>query len=165
MKTYAILLFFLLMNMNTTENKPVPKIDPVKYAGKWYVIGLIPTKFDRTWQNTTETYTLNSKGDYDIYTTYTKKGKDKSVRSKGFLNPKLGNAVWKVQFVWPFRADYWVIEYGEDYSYTVVGHPKNKFLYIMSRQPSMSDSLYGAITERCKAKGYDTDKLRKQSQK
>jgi apolipoprotein D and lipocalin family protein len=76
----------------------------------------------------------------------------------------MGNAAWKVQFVWPFRADYWVIEMGEDYSYTVVGHPKHKFLFIMARRPEMSDSLYSAITARCDAKGYDTDKLRKQSQ-
>lgn len=164
MKMHIIILCLLLMNASPTENKPVPKIDPVKYAGKWYVIGWIPTKYDRRWQNTTETYTLNKKGDYDICTTYTRKGKNKSVRSKGFLNHEKGDAAWKVQFVWPFRADYWVIEMGEDYSYTVVGHPKHKFLFIMARQPSMSDSLYGAITERCKAKGYETDKLRKQVQ-
>jgi apolipoprotein D and lipocalin family protein len=162
-----LILFSMLATLTpaVTENKPVPKIDPVKYAGKWYVIGWIPTMYDRKWQNTTETYTLNRKGDYDIYTTYTRKGKNKSVRSKGFLNAAAGNATWKVQFVWPFRADYWVIELGEDYSYSVVGHPKNKFLFIMARQPQMNDSLYGAITERCKAKGYDTDQLRKQVQK
>ena len=90
------------MNMiaiNPAVNKPVEYMDPARYAGKWYVIGWIPTIYDPKWQNTTETYTLNEKGDYDIYTEYTRKEKRKSVRSKGFLNRKRGNATWKVQFV------------------------------------------------------------------
>lgn len=174
MKTHLILLACFVMTTAFTPtgvkqpdlaNKPVDKIDPVKYAGKWYVIGWIPTKWDRKWTNTAETYTLDKKGNYDIFTTYTREGEDKSVRSKGFLNEKKGNAAWKVQFLWPFRADSWVIECGEDYSYSVVGHPHHKFLYIMGRKPAMSDSLYGSITARCKAKGYETDNLRKQAQR
>ena len=153
-----------VISINAAENKPIDHMDPTRYAGKWYVIGWIPTVYDKNWQNTTETYTLNEKGDYDIYTTYTRKGKPKSVRSKGFLNRKRGNAVWKVQFVWPFRADYWIIELREDYSYTVVGHPKHKFLFIMAREPEMSESLYDAIVRRCNAKGYNTAKLKRHIQ-
>jgi apolipoprotein D and lipocalin family protein len=164
MKNILVLLFMITLTKPQTINQPITKMDPVKYVGKWYVIGWIPTVYDRKWSNCTETYRLNKKGDYNIYTTYTVGQKNKSMRSKGFLNPEKGNAAWKVQFVWPFRADYWIIEMGEDYSYTVVGHPKHKFLFIMARKPVMSDSLYGAVTERCKEKGYETDKLRKQVQ-
>jgi apolipoprotein D and lipocalin family protein len=149
---------------STLTNQPVKNVDLERYSGKWYVVGFIPTSFDKDWDYTTETYTLNKKGDYDIYTTYRKNDKEKDVRSKGFIS-KRSNAEWKVQFVWPFRADYWVIELADDYSWTVVGHPKQKFLYIMSRTPQMNETLYQEITARCREKGYDTKKLRKQLQK
>ncbi|MDQ3111654.1 MAG: lipocalin family protein [Bacteroidota bacterium] len=147
-----------------TASTTVDTVDLNKYSGKWYVIGLLPTSYDKNWDYTTETYTLNKKGDYDIYTTYRKNGKDKSVRSKGFINENSGNKKWKVQFVWPFRADYEIIELGQDYSYTVVGHPQKKFLYIMSRTSKMDDSLYNAIVKRCAENGYETAKMRKQAQ-
>ena len=146
------------------NNQPLAHVDLHAYAGKWYVIGYIPTGFDKKWEYTTESYALNKNGGYSIFTTYRKNGKDKNLRSKAFIDAASGNAKWKVQFFWPFRADYWVIEHDEQYTYTVVGHPKHHFLYIMSRRPQMSDSLYNEIVARCSAKGYAIQKLRKQKQ-
>ena len=163
MRFHFFCLLLLLMDTDH-KNQPVANVDLHAYAGKWYVIGFIPTSFDRRWNYTTESYALNKKGGYNIFTTYRKNGKTKTVRSKAFIDAASGNAKWKVQFVWPFRADYWVIEHDDAYTYTVVGHPKHHFLYIMSRQPRMSDSLYNAISARCSTKGYDISRLRKQQQ-
>lgn len=135
------------------------------YSGKWYVIGFIPTAFDKNWDYTTENYTLDKNGNYSIYTSYRKfNGREHTVRSKGFIQKNSGNAKWKVQYIWPFSVNYWIIELCDDYSYAVVGHPHKKFLYIMSRTPVMREELYQAIAERCKKKGYGIDKLRKQKQ-
>jgi apolipoprotein D and lipocalin family protein len=41
----------------------------------------------------------------------------------------------KAQFIWPFKAGYWVVELADDYSYVVVGHPDKKYLFIMARDP------------------------------
>jgi apolipoprotein D and lipocalin family protein len=143
----------------------VSHVDLSMYSGKWYVIGCIPTLFDRNWDYTTENYTMNKNGYFDICTSYrSKKGRLKSVWSKGFFNRASGNAKWKVQYLWPFKANYWIIELCDDYSYVVVGHPKNKFLYIMSRTPQMRDDKFDAIAMRCRNKGYDISKLRRQKQ-
>lgn len=141
----------------------VNSIDLEKYACKWFVIACIPTSFDKDWNNVTEAYTLNKKGNIDIYTTYTKGNdqKQKDVRSKGFPNKNSKNISWKVQFVWPFRADYLIEEIDNNYFYTVVGHPKKKFLYIMNRTGTMGDIQYKEILERCAKKGYDISKIRK----
>ncbi len=154
----------VLATMLTTAHEPVKQVDLKKYSGSWYVIGYIPTSFDKKWNYTIEKYTLNEKGGYDIYTTYkVDDGEVKGVKSKAFIDEKLASK-WKVQFVWPFRADYWVIELADDYSYTVVGHPKHSFLYIMSRKPKMDETLYKEIVARCVEKGYDAKKIRKQLQ-
>ncbi|PBQ34136.1 hypothetical protein CNR22_20945 [Sphingobacteriaceae bacterium] len=141
-------------------------VDLNKFSGKWYVIATIPTGFDKEWDYTTETYTLNKKGKIDIYTTYCKKGeeKEKSVKSKGFPNKETFNISWKVQFVWPFKADYLIEELSPDYTYVVVGHPKKKFLYIMNRSGKMGQIQYNEIVERFKERGYDVSKLQKVKQ-
>ncbi|MBA3972265.1 MAG: lipocalin family protein [Bacteroidetes bacterium] len=139
------------------------EIDLQKYSGKWYVIGTIPTRYDKDWNYITETYTMRSDGDIDIYTTYRKKGDKeiKDLKSKGFPISEQNNLKWKVQFIWPFKVDYLIEELADDYSYVVVGHPKQKFLYIMSRNPQMDTTLYASIVERCHQKGYDIAKIRK----
>lgn len=165
MKKLTILLL-LILQLSCMAQETVKQVDLKKYAGKWYVIGFIPTLFDKKWNYTTESYTLNEKGDYDIYTTYrkTKDDRMRSVRSKGFIDKSSGNAKWKVQFVWPFKADYWVIQLADDYSYTIVGNAKKSFLYIMSRTPTLSETTYNKLVEYCKNSGYNISKLRKQQQ-
>ncbi|HRG37281.1 MAG TPA: lipocalin family protein [Bacteroidia bacterium] len=162
-----IFIIATIIQLKAMGQETVKHVDVKKYEGKWYVIGFIPTLFDKKWNYTTETYTLNEKGDYDIYTTYKKTATDKirNVKSKGFIDKTSGNAKWKVQFVWPFKADYWIIELADDYSYTVVGNPKQSFLYIMSRTSTLPDSIYNKLIENCKKKGYDVSKLRRQEQR
>lgn len=150
--------------ISTVENIPVERLDLQRYAGKWFSLSSIPTSLDRKWKETTETYTLNENGYYNVLTTY-KKNDDpevKSIKSKLFVVEGTNNTELKAQFVWPFKVDYWVIELAEDYSYTVIGHPEQKYLFIKSRQPSIDKKLYDDIVERCKTRGYDTDKLVKQ---
>lgn len=164
MKLLTCLILLLTITMSKLPAQSPPKeIDLFKYSGKWYVIGVIPTRFDKDWDYVTENYTVMKNGKIDIYTTYIKHGeaKTKSVTSKGFPKKTKNNVAWKVQFVWPFRADYLIEEIAEDYSYTVVGHPKKKFLYIMNRSGKMEAALYKSVVDRFTERGYDMSQLRK----
>lgn len=163
MKLITSLLFLFAIMNSTSAQTPPQSIDLFKYSGKWYVIGVIPTRFDKEWEYVTENYTVKKNGKIDIYTTYIKQGgtKIQSVKSKGFPKKSTGNVAWKVQFVWPFRADYLIEEIAEDYSYVVVGHPKKKFLYIMNRTGKMDEALYTTIVKRFSEKGYDITQLKK----
>lgn len=150
--------------VNFTQYPVMPEqLDLHKYSGKWYVIGTIPTRFDKDWNYITETYTIRHDGTIDIYTTYKKPGSPdkKELRSKGFPLKEENNLKWKVQFFWPFKVDYLIEEIAKDYSYVVIGHPRKKFLYIMSRNSSMDPLNYNAIVKRCKEKGYNTSEIRK----
>lgn len=152
----------LIVNSGIAQTT-LKNIDLDKFSGKWYVIATIPTKFDKEWNYVTETYTLNKKGNIDIYTTYLKESdsKQRSVRSKGFPVKGANNVKWKVQFVWPFKADYLIEEIDTNYFYTVVGHPKKKFLYIMNRSGKMGEIQYNELLERFAKKGYDISKIRR----
>nr|WP_199077272.1 lipocalin family protein [Pedobacter sp. ASV19] len=149
------------------DNIPVEKVDVLSYAGKWYSLCSIPTFLDKHWRQTIETYVIHPDGYYAVFTTYKVIGeqKQKYIRSKLFAVKGTGNAIYKAQFVWPFKVDYWVIELAEDYSYVVIGHPKHKYLFIMARKPQLEDQLLSDIIARCKEKGYDTTKLVSQEHK
>jgi apolipoprotein D and lipocalin family protein len=69
------------------------------------------------------------------------------------------NAKLKVSFFWPFWGDYWIIDLGRDYEYAVVGHPGRKYLWILSRTPSMEPAAYEGVLERLRVQGYDTSRL------
>ena len=72
------------------------------------------------------------------------------------------NARIKVSFFWPFRSEFWVIGLGKEYEYTVVASPNRKYLWIMSRTPSMSDELYADIMKDVEQQGFDTKNVIKE---
>jgi len=142
-------------------NKPVVKVDLNKFSGKWYSLSSIPTMFDKDTKETTTNYTLNKDGYYNVVT-IAKKGEDnevKTYKSKLFPDKDDNAAQMKAQFIWPIKVDYWVIDIADDYSYAVVGHPDFKFLFIMSRKPTMPQGEFDKIVAKCKAMGYPVDKL------
>jgi apolipoprotein D and lipocalin family protein len=149
------------------DNTPVEKVDIMSYAGKWYSIYSIPTFMDKNWRETTETYVIHPDGYYAVFTTYKALGEDEQryLRSKLFVVRGTNNAELKAQFVWPVKIDYWIIELAEDYSYVVIGHPKHKHLFIMSRKPFLDQELANEVIERCQARGYDISKLIAQEHK
>ena len=69
------------------------------------------------------------------------------------------NTKWKVQFIWPLKADYWVIDLGDDYEYAVVGQPKRGYLWILSRTPTLAPDVLDGILRRLCDNGYDPSKL------
>jgi len=77
------------------------------------------------------------------------------------VQPNSGNAKLKVQFFFPIRAKYWIIDLADDYSYAVVSHPSRKYLWILSRTPHMSDTVYAGIIARLKEKGLDISRLKR----
>ncbi|MBK0381173.1 lipocalin family protein [Mucilaginibacter segetis] len=162
MKTLYVTLILFFSSFTGIPNKPVDSVDLHRFAGKWYSLYSIPTYFDKGTRETTTTYNWNAKKEYyNVVTTY-KKGNDPgvhSVNSKLFQVEGTHNAEMKAQFLWPYKVDYWVIELADDYSYVVVGHPDHKYLFIMSRTPSIDKNLLQHIISRCKAMGYPVEKL------
>ena len=142
----------------------VPRVDLQKYAGKWFEIASFPQSFQKGCYCTTAEYTLHEKG-YVIVENRCNKGsvdgKQSYIRGKAFVEKGSGNAKLKVQFFWPFKGKYWIIDLADDYSYAVVSNPNRKYLWILSRTPTIGVTLYGQILERLELKGFDISKLQK----
>ena len=159
-------LFFLLnlsiQSVKTQTLQTVPYVDVNKYMGKWYEIASFPQRFQKGCHCTTAQYTLSEKG-YVIVENRCNKdsigGRESYIKGKAFVEKNSGNAKLKVQFFWPFRAKYWIIDLAEDYSYAVVSHPNKKYLWILSRKPKMDEAIFKEILDRLGKKGLDLNKL------
>jgi apolipoprotein D and lipocalin family protein len=162
MKTICIALIALLTAFTAPTNKPIEKIDLKRFGGKWYSLYSIPTMFDKGTYETTVTYTLNKDGYYNCFTMAKKDDNQWHTYNSKLFPDKAANGEMEAQFLWPFKVDYWVIDLPEDYSYVVVGHPDHKFLFIMSRKPTMDKQLHDELVEKCKEMGYPVNELTSQ---
>ncbi|MGD0791908.1 MAG: lipocalin family protein [Terriglobales bacterium] len=62
------------------------------------------------------------------------------------------------------RIDYWVIGLSPDYQYAIVGEPSRKYLWILSRTPSMEEATYQEVLILVETLGYQPGKLQKTNQ-
>lgn len=150
-----------------TTGPPIHTVDAVnieQFMGDWYVIASIPTSIEKEAYNAIESYRLAEDGTIETTFTFNKgafEGPLKVYRPRGFIQDNQSNAVWGMQFIWPFKAEYRIIYLTEDYSQTVVGRTKRDYVWIMARKPAMSEGDYNRILDFIKAQGYDLSKLRK----
>ena len=166
MKTSLILL--ILLTPFALKAQLLPEIALKKFEGDWYVIGCKAARFGNKWINTVQGYTWDEKRNrYDVLTTYTTKpgGRKKIISRKLLPVANSANARWTAR-TWLFiNVDYVIYRIADDYSYAVVGHPKQKYLYIMSRKPRMSEELYEELVGfSVSALGYRREDIRKQLQ-
>lgn len=165
-KPFNYILVTTIMTMATIVHsqdlQTVPYVDLKKYEGKWYEIASYPQKFQKGCHCTTAEYTLNDKG-YVVVENRCNKGsihgKPSYIKGKAFVDKNSGNAKLKVQFFWPFKGKYWIIDLADDYSYAAVSHPNRKYLWILSRTPQMNEVVYQHILMRLKEKGFDLSKI------
>ena len=151
------------------QDKPletVPSVDLQRYLGTWYEIAAFPQRFQKGCHCSVAEYSLE-KDFVRVVNTCRKdspEGKVKRARGKAFVVKGSNNAKLRVQFFWPFRGDYWIIDLADDYSYAVVGAPDRNYLWILSRTPQMEEGLYQEIVKRCADKAFDVSKLVKSDQ-
>lgn len=161
------ILFCALALVGCSSNQPLETVDSVdlqRYQGTWYEIASFPQRFQKGCHCTTATYTATQE-DFVVVENRCRKdsinGEESYIKGKAYIVENTNNAKLEVEFFWPFKGDYWIIDLDKNYQYAVVGHPNREYLWILSRTPQMSDSLYSEITKRIADKGFDLSILQK----
>lgn len=140
----------------------VEYVDVEKYMGTWYEIAKYPNGFQQNCSGVTAEYALREDGTVRVFNTCrASDGETIKDTIEGFATvaDKATNAKLTVYFFYPFGAPYWIIDLDEDYRYAVVGDPTRRFLWILSRTPTLDPALYDQILERLPEKGYDPSRL------
>ncbi len=132
-----------------------------KYLGKWYEIARLDFKFERNLNNTTAVYSINSNGTIKVvnkgYNTKTNKWKRVTGKAK-FLRTE-NVAMLKVSFFGPFYSGYNVIAIDKDYKYAIIAGKNLKYLWFLSREPTLPQEVKMNYLKLAKSFGYKTDEL------
>lgn len=140
---------------------PLPTVDHVdlaRFAGDWYVIASIPTFIEQGAHNAIERYELTDQGTMATTFSYLDgsfDGPSKAYTATGYVRDDPSNAIWGMQFIWPFKADYRIIYLDQDYTQTVIGRNKRDYVWIMARTPTLTAEDYNQLIALIEAQGYN----------
>lgn len=137
------------------------RIDLDKYMGVWHEISRLEHHFQKNCVGSNAEYKLRDDGEVDVVNRCIdeKDGSRREAKGRAWSVDPVNNSRLKVSFFWPFRGDYWIIEVGKKYDYSVVGSPDRKYLWVLGREPEIDESLYREIVERMRYQGFPVENL------
>jgi apolipoprotein D and lipocalin family protein len=162
MKTNILWLVLLLSACSSNENLLiVNSVDLEKYTGKWYEIARLPQSFEKNCACVTAEYAILSESKVEVKNTCWDTTSNKFKVSEGVAKPikDLNNAGLSVQFFWPFSGGYYVMALDSNYKYALIGNPNRKYLWILSRTPSLEKSRLDSLKSIAEKNGYDLSSL------
>jgi apolipoprotein D and lipocalin family protein len=185
-KIYSLIILSIIISLIQgcafTHHKPpktVAHIDKPRFLGRWYEISSVPSFFQAGCECTTGDYTeeatlLTNAPVIKIHNKcYDSNQKHfKSAHGKVFITKGTGNAKLKIEFLWPFSEDYWIL-YAEPknpedktlpYQTTIIGTPDYKYLWILARTPTVPLEKQKQLFNIAKSRGYNINKLKLTSQ-
>ena len=183
MKKRLSALLFCLCSLAAIAKDPIPgndgepanralgtisALDVPRYMGTWYEIAKYPNWFQRKCEGGTKAeYSLNKDGTVQVTNRCRLKSGEmiEAVGAARQIGPAT-SAKLEVRFapLWlsflPFVwGDYWVIELDEHYQLAVVSEPKQEYLWILARTPTIDPNDYKKLLARLSQKGFDLSKL------
>lgn len=158
-----------LQSPHPVGNKSVPEplrtVDLNRYLGRWYEIARYEQSFQKGCEGVTADYALSGQGKISVVNRCRKPdGRISEARGRAKVVDRATSAKLKVSFFGPFWGNYWILDHGDDYSWSIVGEPSGRYLWILAREPKPPEALVQELTQRVKAMGYDTSMLLRTTQ-
>ncbi len=145
----------------------VKDVDLNRYTGLWYEIARLPNSFEKGLECTTATYTFKKNGKIEVLNKgylIKEAGKSKTARGTAWVPNVEFPGRLKVTFFWPFAGDYYMISLDEAYKYVLVGDPSRKYLWVLSRDKDLDNTVYAELLNIARTNGFDTDNIIKVNQ-
>lgn len=163
---YSLIILITMLGIYSCATIPknakaVKPFDKEKYLGKWYEIARFDFKFERHLNNTTAEYSLNNNGSIRVNNKgyNTQKNEWKQAIGKAKFVGDEHTAMLKVSFFGPFYSGYNVIAIDDNYKYALVAGASLKYLWILSREPSIPEDIKTKYLTLAKKIGFETSNL------
>jgi apolipoprotein D and lipocalin family protein len=145
---------------NRSVPEPRKHVDLQRYLGRWYEIARYEQSFQKGCEGVTADYALAGDGSIEVVNSCRKPdGKISEARGRAKVVDPETNAKLKVSFFGPFYGDYWILDRADDYSWSIVGEPSGRYLWILNRHPTPTEAEVQKLIDRAKSLGYDTSML------
>lgn len=169
MRIFAVFLFVAALaacSSTTHRGRVVPlasvaSVDLDRYAGLWHEQARLPNWFERGCVAATAEYGRRPDGLVSVRNVCTKAdGAVSDVDGRAKIVDAATNAKLKVSFFGPFFVgDYWVIALHPGYQWVIVGEPRGRYLWVLTRAPAIDAAFKADMIARVRAMGYRTDAL------
>ena len=163
---YSLIILITMLGIYSCATIPknakaVKPFDKEKYLGKWYEIARFDFKFERHLNNTTAEYSLNNNGSIRVNNKgyNTQKNEWKQAIGKAKFVGDEHTAMLKVSFFGPFYSGYNVLAIDDNYKYALVAGASLKYLWILSREPSIPEDIKTKYLTLAKKIGFETSNL------
>lgn len=149
---------------NNDVPDPAKPVETSRYLGKWFEVGRYENSFEKGCEGVTAEYAALPDGEVSVKNTCRQGAVDGEVKvseGRAKIVDETTNAKLKVSFFGPFYlGDYWVLDRADDYSWSIVGEPSGKFLWLLSRSAKPGDAAIRQLAQRAASLGYDTALIR-----
>lgn len=150
---------------NRAVPEPAKPVDLQRYLGRWYEIARYEQRFQKGCEGVTADYALREDGGIAVLNRCRKPdGTTDEARGRAKVVDTDTGAKLKVSFFGPFYGDYWVLDRGDDYEWSIVGEPSGRYLWILSREATLPEAEVERLIARTAELGYDTAMLRRTQQ-
>ncbi len=141
--------------------KPVNNFDVGSYMGQWYEIARMENSFEKGLDHVTANYSLNDDKSVKVINQgyHQKKGETKIAEGTAKFVKSTDTGYLKVSFFKPFYSSYVVFKLDPNYQYAYVSGYNKKYLWLLSRTPTISDAVLKDFYKTAKTYGYDTSKI------
>lgn len=142
--------------------EPVENFELDRYLGKWYEIARLDHSFERGLQQVTAEYSLRDDGGVRVLNRgySSKKGKWNEAEGKAFFVENEHQGYLKVSFFGPFYGSYVIFELERDgYEYAFISGPDTSYLWLLARQPSVSEEVFEHFLTRAGELGFNLSDL------
>lgn len=141
--------------------EPVRNFDADRYLGAWFEIARFDYRFERNMDNVIAQYSLKENGEIRVFNSgydhKENKWKSSTGSAKFRINKNVG--ALKVSFFKPFYSGYNIIAIDEAYRYALVAGRNLDYLWLLSREKTMPESVKEQYLKMAREIGYDTSKL------
>lgn len=165
----AVFAVVLLLSISACSSTGLPKgVTPVgefevdRYLGQWYEIARLNHFFERGLENVTATYTLREDGGLVVQNRgfSIKKNEWKDATGKAYFVGDSNVGHLKVSFFGPIYGTYAVFELDkEDYQYAFISGSNTKYLWFLSRTPTVSIEVMEQFKTQATELGFDLDEI------
>lgn len=142
--------------------EPVKDFDADAYLGTWYEIARLDHSFERGLSNVTANYSYRDDGKIRVINRgyNDEKGKYEQAEGKAKFAEDEEIGALRVSFFGPFYGDYIIFDLDQSAEvYAFVSGGTDKYLWLLSRAPEVSDDVKDDFLGQAAALGYDTDAL------
>lgn len=141
--------------------KPVDDFTLDRYLGRWYEIARLDHSFERGLSRVTAEYSLRDDGGIKMVNRGfdAERARWKESVGKVFFvgEPNVGHL--KVSFFGPFYGSYVIFELDDDYRHAMISGPDRSYLWLLSRTPTVDDSVKKRFIQHAGELGFDTGAL------